>query len=71
MGSETCPGVKKLMITADGGGSNSSGSRLWKKEIQDLATATGLEIHIFSVSPKSDNSMIYNELWQYFTMKSG
>jgi hypothetical protein len=33
MGRETYPDATKLLITADGGGSNSSKSRLWKKEL--------------------------------------
>src|SRR5690606_40142794 len=36
MGKEQYEGAKELMITADSGGSNSSRSRLWKKELQIL-----------------------------------
>jgi len=36
--------AKKILITADGGGSNSARSRLWKKELQLLADGTGMEI---------------------------
>jgi len=34
------------LITADGGGSNSHRSRLWKKELQRLANEIGMEIHV-------------------------
>ena len=35
------PPGKKLLITADGGGSNASRCRLWKVELQPLADETG------------------------------
>ncbi|MGH2644408.1 MAG: ISAzo13 family transposase, partial [Chitinophagaceae bacterium] len=44
MGKECYPDARKLLITADGGGRNSSRSRLWKKELQSFATETGIEI---------------------------
>ena len=37
MGSQTYPKAKRLLITADGGGSNGSRCRLWKVELQRLA----------------------------------
>ena len=37
MGAQRFPRAKKLMITADGGGSNSSRNRLWKVALQGLA----------------------------------
>ena len=39
------------MITADGGGSNSARSRLWKYELQRLADETGLSIGICHFPP--------------------
>lgn len=42
---------KKILITADGGGSNSSRGRLWKTELQKLATETGLQIHVCHFPP--------------------
>jgi hypothetical protein len=44
MGKEQYPLADKLLVTAEGGGSNSSRSRLWKKELQTLATEIGLEV---------------------------
>jgi hypothetical protein len=44
MGSQTYPKAKRLLITADGGGSNGSRCRLWKVELQRLADETGLHI---------------------------
>jgi hypothetical protein len=43
-GKERYPGARRLMITADGGGSNGSRPWLWKFELARLAAATGLEI---------------------------
>jgi hypothetical protein len=40
-----------LLLTADGGGSNSSRSRLWKVELQRLADATGLRVHVCHFPP--------------------
>lgn len=41
----------ELLITADGGGSNSSRGRWWKKALQDLANETGLRIHVCHFPP--------------------
>ena len=45
------PDKTDLLITCDGGGSNSSRSRLWKKEIQQLANETQLSITIRHYPP--------------------
>ena len=41
----------KLLITADGGGSNGSRLRLWKLELQQLADETGLSISVCHFPP--------------------
>jgi len=51
MGKEQYGQTNKLLITADGGGSNSSRSRLWKKELQSFASQTGLEIKVCHYPP--------------------
>jgi len=51
MGKEQFKNAKEIFITADGGGSNSSRSRLWKKELQLLADETGLEIRVSHFPP--------------------
>ncbi len=51
MGKELYPDAKKLMITADGGGSNGRRNRLWKTCLQDLANETGLEIYVSHFPP--------------------
>jgi hypothetical protein len=51
MGCRTYPDATSLLVTADGGGSNASRSRLWKVELQDLANETGLEISVCHLPP--------------------
>ena len=51
MGSEVYPKAKRLLITADGGGSNGSRCRLWKVELQRLADETGLRISVCHFPP--------------------
>jgi Rhodopirellula transposase DDE domain len=45
------PGARRLLITADGGGSNGARVRLWKWELQRLADATGLTIAVCHLPP--------------------
>lgn len=45
------PNANKLLITADGGGSNGVRLRLWKKCLQELAQTLGLEIHVRHFPP--------------------
>lgn len=51
MGQGMYPHAQQLLITADGGGSNSSRSRLWKVALQQLSDATGLEVHVCHFPP--------------------
>jgi hypothetical protein len=51
MGKECYPHANKLLITADGGGSNGSRVRLWKKELQQLSDEIGLEISLCHFPP--------------------
>src|SRR5437667_872234 len=45
------PHAKRLLISADGGGSNGSRVRLWKWELQKLADETGLAITVCHLPP--------------------
>jgi Rhodopirellula transposase DDE domain len=51
MGRERYPTCDRLMITADGGGSNGSRVRLWKIELQKLADEIGLTIGVCHYPP--------------------
>jgi len=50
-GRERYPAANRLMITADGGGSNGSRVRLFKLELQRLADETGLAVQVCHVPP--------------------
>ena len=45
------PDATRLLITADGGGSNGSRVRLWKRELQAFADETGLTIEVHHLPP--------------------
>ncbi len=51
MGRERYPNHDRLMITADGGGSNGSRVRLFKVELQNLADETGLTLQVCHYPP--------------------
>ncbi len=51
MGSKRYRNARRLLITADGGGSNGSRCRLWKIALQDLAAQLGLAIHVSHFPP--------------------
>jgi hypothetical protein len=51
MGSQRFPHASELLITADGGGSNSSRNRLWKKSLQELADELDLTLKVCHFPP--------------------
>ena len=51
MGKPLYPGAKRLLITADAGGSNGYQLRLWKRELQALADETGMEMAVRHFPP--------------------
>jgi len=51
IGSPTYPDADRLLITADSGGSNGSRLRLWKTQLAELATETGLRITVCHLPP--------------------
>jgi hypothetical protein len=51
MGARRHRGATELLITADGGGSNSSRCRLWKVALRDLATRWDMPIHVCHFPP--------------------
>jgi hypothetical protein len=51
MGVLRFPRATKLLITADGGGSNSTRNRLWKKSLQDLSDELNLILNICHFPP--------------------
>lgn len=51
IGKEMYPNATEIYINADGGGSNGHRTRLWKTELQKLATETGFIIHVSHFPP--------------------
>ena len=69
MGSPLYPEADRLLITADGGGSNGSRVRLWKVELQKLADETGLSISVCHLPPGTSKwNKIEHRLFSYITM---
>ncbi len=62
------PHAHRLLITADGGGSNGSRTRLWKRELQRLADETGLEISVCHFPPGTSKwNKIEHRLFSFIT----
>jgi len=51
MGRDKYPNARRLLVTADGGGSNGHRPWLWKHELARLAAATGLDITVAHYPP--------------------
>jgi hypothetical protein len=68
MGHPTYPEATRLLINADGGGSNGSRVRLWKAELQKLADDTGLEITVCHFPPGTSKwNKIEHRLFSYIS----
>lgn len=69
MGASCYPAAQRLLITADGGGSNGSRVRLWKRELQALATEFGFAITVCHYPPGTSKwNKIEHRLFSYITM---
>lgn len=51
MGRKRFPDAQDLLVTADGGGSNSARCKLWKVALQEFADETGLKVHVCHFPP--------------------
>jgi hypothetical protein len=68
-GSPTYPGADRLLITADGGGSNGYRTRLWKTELAQLAAETGLTITVCHLPPGTSKwNKIEHRLFSHISM---
>ncbi len=68
MGAKRFPRARELMITADGGGSNSSRSRLWKVALQELADQIGLTLQVCHFPPGTSKwNKIEHRLFSFIT----
>ena len=62
------PLAKRLLITADGGGSNGSRVRLWKRELQKLADEIGISIEVCHLPPGTSKwNKIEHRLFSFIT----
>ena len=66
----TCyPQASRLLITADGGGSNGYRTRLWKTELAALAADTGLQITVCHLPPGTSKwNKIEHRLFSHISM---
>ena len=68
MGRERYPQAERLLITADGGGSNGYRIRLWKLELQALANETGMAISVSHFPPGTSKwNKIEHRLFSFIT----
>ncbi len=68
MGHPLYPDATRLLITADGGGSNGSRNRLWKVELQQLADELGLSISVCHFPPGTSKwNQIEHRMFSYIS----
>jgi len=68
-GQHAYPAASRLLITADGGGSNGYRTRAWKTELADLATETGLAITVCHLPPGTSKwNRIEHRLFSHISM---
>lgn len=69
MGEDLYPDANRLLICADGGGSNGYRLRLWKVELQRWADETGLEVTVCHFPPGASKwNKIEHRLFSHITM---
>jgi transposase len=69
MGEEAYPRSRRLLICADGGGSNGYRLRLWKVELQRFADESGLEVTVCHFPPGTSKwNKIEHRLFSHITM---
>jgi transposase len=68
-GATAYPGVGRLLITADAGGSNGYRTRAWKTGLAELAAQTGLEIMVCHFPPGTSKwNAIEHRLFSHISM---
>lgn len=69
VGKDLYPRSHELLILADGGGSNGSRNRLWKRQVQHLAIETGLSITVCHLPPATSKwNKIEHRLFSYISI---
>lgn len=68
MGQPVYPGARRLLVTADAGGSNGPRVRLWKWEVQRLADRLGMSITVCHFPPGTSKwNKIEHRLFSYIS----
>ena len=68
MGTQRYPKAKRLLVTADAGGSNGYRNRLWKVELARLAGEIGIDIHVCHYPPGTSKwNKIEHRLFRFIT----
>lgn len=63
------PNAKNLLICADGGGSNSSRSNLWRLRLQDFCDSTGLSVTVCHYPPGTSKwNKIEHRMFSFISM---
>ena len=69
VGRQRYPDAQRLVITADGGGSNGSRVRLWKRELQRLANELRIDIVVHHLPPGTSKwNKIEHRLFSFISM---
>lgn len=69
MGKENYKNATEIMITADGGGSNSRRSHLWKLELQNLSNELNVKIRVSHLPPGTSKwNKIEHRMFSYISM---
>lgn len=69
IGKKLYPGKKEILITSDGGGSNGTRNKLWKKELQRFSNETGLSITVSHLPPATSKwNKIEHRLFSYISI---
>lgn len=69
VGKKLYPGKKEILITSDGGGSNGTRNKLWKKELQRFSTETGLSVTVAHLPPATSKwNKIEHRLFSYISI---
>jgi hypothetical protein len=63
------PKARRLLVTADGGGSNGARLRLWKAELARFADETGLAVTVAHLPPGTSKwNKVEHRLFSHITM---
>jgi hypothetical protein len=69
VGQTTCPQARRLLVTADAGGSNGYRTRAWKAELAAFAAETGLQITVCHFPPGTSKwNKIEHRLFSHVTL---